>query len=135
VLVVLAFSTSYVLGANTIGMIVATGGFNLLTILTSVGAIFVGSFFFSRGEIKRVSQELFLMRYPNAAVALFSSTFLVELATIFNIPLPTTQTMSSALFGTAISYKTKLISLKPFAIIVTGWIIAPLLSFAIGLII
>ncbi|HYB68468.1 MAG TPA: inorganic phosphate transporter [Candidatus Acidoferrales bacterium] len=135
VLIVLTFSTSYVLGANTIGMIVATGGFNLFTILTAVAAILVGSFYLSRGEIKRVSQELFLMRYPNATVALFSSTFLVEMATIFKIPLPTTQTMSAALFGTAISYRTKFISLKPFAIIVAGWIIAPLLSFAVGLII
>jgi PiT family inorganic phosphate transporter len=97
-LIVLTFSTSYVLGANTIGMIVATGGFNLLTMLAAVGAIFVGSFYFSRGEIKRVSQELFLMRYPDAAVALFSSTFLVEMATIFNIPLSNTQAMSAALF-------------------------------------
>lgn len=135
VLIVLAFSTSYVLGANTIGMIVATGGFNLLTILTAVGAIFVGSLYFSRGEIKRVSQELFLMRYPNATVTLLTSTFLVEIATIFKIPLSNTQTMSAALFGTAISYRTKFISLKPFAIIVAGWIIAPMLSFAIGLII
>jgi len=134
-LIVLAFSTSYVLGANTIGMIVATGGFDLSTVLTAIGAIFVGSFYFSRGEIRRVSQELFLMRYPNATVALFSSTFLVEIATIFKIPLSNTQTASAALFGTAISYKTKFISLKPFAIIVAGWIIAPLLSFALGLII
>jgi PiT family inorganic phosphate transporter len=135
VLILLAFSTSYVLGANTIGMIVATGGFNLLTVLTAVGAIFVGSLYFSRGEIKRVSQELFLMRYPNATVALLTSTFLVEIATTFKIPLSNTQTMSAALFGTAISYRTKFISLKPFAIIVAGWIIAPILSFAIGLII
>jgi PiT family inorganic phosphate transporter len=135
VLIVLAFSTSYVLGANTIGIIVATGGFNLLTILTAAGAIFVGSFFLSRGEIKRVSQELFLMRYPNATVALLTSTFLVEMATIFKIPLSNTQIMSAALFGTAISYRTKFISLKPFAIIVAGWIIAPMLSFAVGLII
>jgi PiT family inorganic phosphate transporter len=135
VLIVLAFSTSYVLGANTIGMIVATGGFNPLTILTAAGAIFVGSFFLSRGEIKRVSQELFLMRYPNATVTLLTSTFLVEMATIFKIPLSNTQIMSAALFGTAISYRTKFISLKPFAIIVAGWIIAPMLSFAVGLII
>jgi PiT family inorganic phosphate transporter len=75
------------------------------------------------------------MRYPNATVALLTSTFLVEIATIFKIPLSNTQTMSAALFGTAISYRTKFISLKPFAIIVAGWIIAPMLSFAIGLII
>ena len=31
-LIVLAFSTSYVLGANTLGLIVATGGFNIATV-------------------------------------------------------------------------------------------------------
>jgi PiT family inorganic phosphate transporter len=133
-LVVLAFTTSYVLGANTLGLIVATGGFNALNLITAVTAIFVGSFLLSRGEIKR-SQELFLMRYPNATVTLLSSTVLVEFATLFNIPLSNTQTLESALFGTAVSYRTKFISLKPVLIIILGWVIAPLLSFAIGLII
>ncbi len=135
VLILLAFSTSYVLGANTLGLIVAIGGFNILTLITAIGAIFVGTFLLSGGEIRRVSQELFLMRYPNATVTLLTSTILVELATIFNIPLSNTQTLSAALVGTGISYKTKFISLKPFVIIVAGWIIAPLLGFVIGLII
>ncbi len=133
-LVVLAFSTSFVLGANTIGLIVCTVGFNLSTVVVAVVAIFVGCFLLSRGEIRRVSRELFLLRYPNAAVTLLTSTVLVEVATIFNIPLSNTQIISAALFGTGISYKNKLISVKPFLIIVSGWIIAPLLSFAIGLI-
>lgn len=134
-IIILSFSASYVLGANTIGLIVATGGTNLITLITSVIAIFLGSFFFSAGEIKRVSQELFLMRYPNTTVTLLSSTVLVEIATIFHIPLSNTQTLSAALFGAGISYKTKLMSSKPFLKIVAGWIIAPLLSFVIGLII
>ncbi len=70
-LIVLAFSTSYVLGANTIGLIVATGGFSLTTVVAAIVAIFIGAFFLSAGEIRRVSQELFLMRYPNAMTYTF----------------------------------------------------------------
>ncbi len=134
-IIILSFSASYVLGANTIGLIVATGGTNIITLITSVIAIFLGSFFLSAGEIKRVSQELFLMRYPNTTITLLSSTVLVEIATIFHIPLSNTQTLSAAIFGAGISYKTKLMSSKPFLKIVAGWIIAPLLSFVVGLII
>ena len=132
-IIVLALSASYVLGANTIGLIVATGGFNLQSVAVAIAAIFAGTFFLSSGEIRRVSEELFLMRYPNATVTLLSSTILVEIATIFNIPLSNTQAVSSAVFGAGISYKSKFVSAKPFLIIVLSWVLAPLLSFAIGL--
>jgi PiT family inorganic phosphate transporter len=134
-LIALAFANSYVLGANTIGLIVATGGFNFVTVLAAIAAIFVGTFFLSAGEIRRVSQELFLMRYPNAMSTLLTSAILVEAATIFNIPLSNTQALSSAVFGASISYKSKFVSLKPFLITALSWIIATMLSLTIGLII
>jgi len=134
-LIVLAFSTSYVLGANTIGLVVATGGFDLTTIAAAIIAIFIGSFYFSAGEIRRVSQELFLMRYPNAMSTLLTSTILVEAATFFNIPLSNTQALSAAVLGAGLSYKSKLVSLKPFLVTASSWVIAPLLSLTIGLII
>jgi inorganic phosphate transporter, PiT family len=132
-IIVLALSASYVLGANTIGLIIATGGFNLQSVAIAVVAVFAGSFFLSSGEIRRVSEELFLMRYPNATVTLLSSTVLVEIATIFNIPLSNTQAVSSAVFGAGISYKSKFVSTKPFVIIVLSWVLGSLLSFVIGL--
>jgi len=134
-LVLASFTTAYVTGANTLGLIVATGGFDITSVLAAVAAIFVGSFFLSEGAIRRVSQEFFLMRYANAAVTLVTSTVLVEAATIFNIPLSITQTTSTAVFGAGLSYKTKLVSLKPFLKVIAGWVIAPLLSFVIGLLI
>jgi inorganic phosphate transporter, PiT family len=134
-LIVFAFSTSYVLGTNTIGLIVATGGFDLAAVAVSIVAIFIGTFYLSAGEIRRVSQEFFLMRYPNATAALATSTILVEAATLFNIPLSNTQALSSAVFGTGISYKSKFLSVKPFLITVVSWVVAPILSFAIGFII
>jgi len=134
-LIVASFTTAYVTGANTLGLIVATGGFDFASVIAAVAAIFVGSFFLSEGAIRRVSEEFFLMRYANAAVTLVTSTVLVEAATIFNIPLSITQTTSVAVLGSGLSYRTKLVSAKPFLKIVAGWVIAPLLSFAIGLLI
>jgi PiT family inorganic phosphate transporter len=135
VLVLLSFSTSYVLGANTLGLIAATGGFNWINLSLALAGISMGSFFLSGGAIKRISEEFFLMRYANATATLVASTALVEVATLFNIPLSNTQTTSAAVFGTGISYRTRLVSLKPLITIVAGWIIAPLLSLTIGFLI
>jgi inorganic phosphate transporter, PiT family len=132
-LIVLSFSSAYVLGANTLGLVVATAGFEWETVLAAVAAVFAGSFFLGGGVIRRVSQEFYLMRYANATATLVASTVLVEAATVFNIPLSNTQTTTASMFGTGVSYRTKFVSLKPFLTIVASWIIAPLFSFAIGL--
>ena len=132
-LIVLSFTTAYVSGANTLSLIVATGGFKVITVIAAIGGIVVGSLFLGEGAIRRISQELYMMRYSNATITLGASTILIEVAALLHIPLSATQTTAAAVFGTGLSYKTKFMSLKPFLIIVVGWIIAPLLSFMIGL--
>lgn len=134
-LIVISFSTAYVTGANTLGMIVATGRFDVASLLAAIVAAFVGSFFLAEGSIRRVSEEFFLMRYANATATLITSTVLVEVATFFNIPLSIAQTTSAAVLGAGLSYKTKLVSIKPFLKVVAGWVIAPLLSFTVGFLI
>jgi PiT family inorganic phosphate transporter len=131
-LIVLAFTSAYSLGANTLGLIVATAGFNLYTVVAAVAAVFIGAFFLGEGAIRRVGEEFYLMRYSNATVALAASTILVEIAAFLNIPLSNTQATTAAVFGAGISYKSKFLSVKPYLTIVAGWIVAPLLSFAIG---
>jgi PiT family inorganic phosphate transporter len=131
-LIVLAFTSAYTLGANTLGLIVATGGFNWATVSTAVAAVFVGTMLLGEGAIRRVSEEFYLMRYSNATAALTASTVLVEVAAILNIPLSNTQTTTAGVFGAGISYKTRFLSLKPYLKIVVGWIVAPVFSFAIG---
>ena len=131
-LLILAFTSAYTTGANTIGLIVATAGFNITTVLVAVSAVFIGVFCLGEGAIRRVGEEFYLMRYSNATVALAASTILVEVASFLNIPLSNTQATTSAVFGAGISYKSKFLSLKPYLIILGGWIVAPLLSFSIG---
>ncbi|MGA2783941.1 MAG: inorganic phosphate transporter [Candidatus Bathyarchaeia archaeon] len=132
VIVAFAFLNSYVLGANTLGLLVAMSGFSYLTITIGILGIFVGSFFLSAGPIRRLGEDLFSLRYSNALVALIMSTFLVEFATFFSVPLSNTQTLSASVLGEGLSYRHKFISAWPFTIIIVGWIIAPLLSFLLG---
>jgi PiT family inorganic phosphate transporter len=131
-LIVLAFTAAYALGANTLGLVVATAGFNLATVLSALGAIFVGSLFLGQGAIRRIGEEFYLMRYSNATVTLAASTILVEVASVLNIPLSNTQATAAAVLGAGVSYKTKFLSLKPFLIVIGGWIAAPTVSFFIG---
>ena len=131
-LIVLAFSTSYVLGANTLGLIVATGGFGLTTVLAAIIAIFVGAFLFECWRNSQGWSRALSYAVPKRDVTLVVSTVLVEAATVLNIPLSNTQALSAAVFGTGISYKSKFVSVKPFLVIVLSWVIAPLLSFTLG---
>jgi len=132
-LIVLSFTTAYVSGANTLSLIVATGGFTVAAVIAGITGIIMGSLFLGGGAIRRISQEFYMMRYSNATITLGASTILVEVAAILHIPLSATQTTAASVFGTGLSYKTKFMSLKPFLTIVAGWIIAPLLSFVLGL--
>jgi PiT family inorganic phosphate transporter len=130
--IALSFFAAFVLGANTIGLVVALAGFQSTTILTAIVAIIVGSMFFSDGELRRVGQEFFSMRYANSLAALFVSTFLVELATLFAIPLSSTQALSAGILGAGSSYRNKLVSLRPFLVIVIVWIMVPAVCFLAG---
>lgn len=130
-----SFLAAYVLGANTMGVIVAVAGFSTQNIVVAVLAVPVGSFFLSSGGLQRIGRDIFSLRYSNALVTLLDSVILVETATFFGLPLSNTQTLSAALFGAGISYKERFLSAKPFILIVIGWILAALTSFTIGLII
>jgi len=130
--IALSFFAAFVLGANTIGLVVAMSGFQPSTILTAIIAIIIGSMFFSDGELRRVGQELFSMRYANSLASLFVSTLLVEFATLLAIPLSSTQALSAGVLGAGSSYRHKLISLRPFLVIVIAWILVPSLCFAVG---
>ena len=130
--IALSFFAAFVLGANTIGLVVALTRFEPSATLTAIVAIVVGSMFFSDGELRRVGQEFFSMRYANSLAALFVSSLLVEFATFFAIPLSSTQALSAGVLGAGSSYRTKLVSLRPFLVIVIAWITVPTLCFIVG---
>lgn len=131
-LLVMSFLAAYVLGANTVALMVAVAGFNTIDIAVAIIAVIAGCSLLSSRELKRIGHDLFSLRYSNALVTLANSVILVEMATLFGIPLSNTQTLSAGVFGSGLSYRQRYISVKPFAVIVGGWILAPAISFLVG---
>jgi PiT family inorganic phosphate transporter len=131
-LVIFSFLTAFTLGANTLGLIAALTGDNISDLAVMTFGIVFGSIFLSRGVIKRISQEMYSMRYVSAFVSLLISFLLVETATFFSVPLSNTQTMTSSILGSGISYKIKAIFLRPFLIVVVMWVVSPLVGLALG---
>ena len=134
-LIAVSFVTAFTLGANTLGFIEQVSGLRGLSVLYLIGGIAIGSIFLSKGVIKRVGQEMYLMRYTNAFVSLIVSSLLVEGATILGIPLSNTQTLTSSVFGTGLSYRNKLMEMRPFLITVATWVISPLSGLVLGLLV
>lgn len=134
-LIAVSFVTAFTLGANTLGFIEQVSGLRGFSVLYLIFGIALGSVFLSRGVIKRVGQEMYLMRYTNAFVSLMVSSALVEGATILGIPLSNTQTLTSSVFGTGLSYRNKLMETRPFLITVATWVISPLAGLALGLLV
>ena len=135
ILIVVSFLTAFTLGANTLGLIANMAGFDIWVIASMITGIVVGSLFLSKGIIKRVGEEMYLMRYSNALTSLLVSSVFVEIATLFSIPLSNTQTLTSSVLGTGMSYRTKAIYMRPFMIVLATWIIAPLAGLFLGLVI
>jgi PiT family inorganic phosphate transporter len=131
-LIVISFFTAFTLGANTLGLIGAVAGITPLILLIMVIGIIFGTMTLGAGVIKRVGEEMYSMRYSNAMISLLVSSAAVEAATFVGVPLSNTQTLTSSVLGTGLSYKYKAIYLKPFLIVVITWIFSPLIGFALG---
>lgn len=131
-LIIAGALASYALGANTVGLIVALGGYGVVAELVAVVATLIGSLALSDREINRVGEDMFSLRYSTAFGSLLIATALVEFATLFSIPMSSTQTLSAAVTGTAVSSVHKLISLRPFLVIVAAWVVVPAGCYVIG---
>jgi len=132
-IVAASFLTAYAAGANSLALIVAISGFDITQISIAVVAIAFGSFFLSSRQIKRVGSEMYSLGYSSAYVTTLTSTVLILFASTNGIPLSSTQTLSAAVFGAGLSHKDRFMAMKPFLMIIAGWIIAPLVSLFIGL--
>lgn len=131
-LIIISFLTAFTLGANTLGFIAEVGRIKGYEILLLVIAIFLGSFILSGGVVRRVGNDMYTMRYSNAFVSLLVSSALVEGATLFGIPLSNTQTLTSSVFGSGLSYRLKFLEARAFYITVGMWILSPVLGIILG---
>jgi PiT family inorganic phosphate transporter len=134
-LILVSFLFAFVLGANTIGLIVAVEGFGGLAVPLAIAAVVVGTFFLSAGEIRRVTSDMFNLGYSNAMSSMLTSAVLVEISTLLGIPMANTMLQGTAVFGAGVSYKTRFFSAKPFAWIALSWIVFPAAGIGAGVLI
>ncbi len=134
-LILISFLTAFVLGANTIGFLfAATSGMIDQTygILIVIAAIIVGSMLLSKGELKRIGNDILPLRYLNALISQSISVLVVQAATMLSIPASNTQTFTASLYGAGLSYRTRLILKRPMFIIILSWIATAAIGLLMG---
>jgi PiT family inorganic phosphate transporter len=121
-LIAFSFLAAFTLGANTIGMVYASVPEGAYSPLAIIAAIAVGSLALSRGELKRIGEEIMPLRYANALVSQAVSVIIVEAATLLSIPISNTQTFTAGLYGSGASYKARLLLKKPAFTMASVWL-------------
>ena len=132
----LAFLSAYVLGVNTLGLIAGVPynqSFDA-TIAVGLGAT-VGAFLLGRGALRRLTEGIFSLRYPNAFFAQLVGSATVEFANQLAIPLSITETVSSGIIGSGLGRRMRVLNVRNIFLIISGWIISPVAGFVLAYII
>ena len=132
----LAFLSAYVLGVNTLGLIAGVPynqSFDA-TIAVGLGAT-VGAFLLGRGALRRLTEGIFSLRYPNAFFAQLIGSATVELANQLAVPLSITETVSSGIIGSGLGRRMRVMNVRNIFLIISSWIISPIAGFLLAYII
>ena len=132
----LAFLSAYVLGVNTLGLIAGVPynqSFDA-TIAVGLGAT-VGAFLLGRGALRRLTEGIFSLRYPNAFFAQLIGSATVELANQLAVPLSITETVSSGIIGSGLARRMRVLNVRNIFLIISSWIISPIAGFLLAYII
>lgn len=128
-----AFASAYVTGSNTLGLIAGTS--NNLTpaavIIAGLGGV-AGALTLGRGALRRLTEGIFSLRYPNAFFSQSLGAGTVELAVQFGVPLSTTETVSSGIIGSGLARKMRVMNLRNLSLIVMSWVVSPAAGFLAG---
>jgi inorganic phosphate transporter, PiT family len=129
-LLVVSFLSAYVLGSNTLGLIAGVVYNQTLyaTIAVGLGAI-LGTFVLGRGALRRLTEGIFSLRYPNAFFSQLIGSATVELANQLGVPLSITETVSSGIIGSGLARKMRMMNARNIFLIITSWILSPLAGF------
>ncbi len=125
-LLFLAFFSAYVLGSNTLGLIVGVPNSQTLetSVVVGLGGV-LGAFTLGQGVLRRLTEGIFQLRYPNAFFAQLLGTSSVELASQLGIPVSITETVSSGIIGSGFARKMRVMNVRNVFLILTSWIISP----------
>ncbi|MEM4311380.1 MAG: inorganic phosphate transporter [Nitrososphaerales archaeon] len=127
-----SFLTAYVIGSNTLSLLVALSDDKTLAQYLVLLGSFIGSFFFSGRILRFLGEEIFGIRYVSAFSSQTMGALMVELATQLHIPVAVSENVTSSIMGSMLSYKTRVISLKKVLKLFLGWFLTPLITLTLA---
>jgi len=132
-LLIAAFLSAYVLGSNTLGLIAGVPNNQSMaaSLVVGLGSV-IGAFTLGRGTLRRLTEGMFTLRYPNAFYSQLVGAGAVELASQFGVPLAITETVSSGIIGSGLGRKMRFMNTRSVVVIVISWVMSPLIGFAAG---
>ena len=132
-LIVMAFLSAYVTGSNALGLIagVPSNQTQTATVAVGIGSV-LGVFLLGRGALRRLTEGIYNLRYPNAFYSQLLGAGTVELANQLGVPLSTTETVSSGIIGSGLASKMRVMNARNVFLIIASWVISPALGFLLG---
>lgn len=132
-LLIVSFLSAYVLGSNTLGLIagVVSNQTFYAALAVGLGAV-AGAFLLGRGTLRRLSEGIFSLRYPNAFFSQLIGSATVELASQGGVPLSITETVSSGIIGSGLARSMRVMNARNVLLIVSSWILSPIAGFALA---
>jgi PiT family inorganic phosphate transporter len=132
-LVVMAFLSAYVTGSNALGLIAGVPSNQPLiaTVAVGLGSV-LGASVLGRGALRRLTEGIYSLRYPNAFYSQLLGAGTVELANQLGVPLSTTETVSSGIIGSGLASKMRVMNSRNVFLIIASWVISPTLGFLLG---
>lgn len=133
-LIPVAFLSAYALGVNTLGLIAGIPfdqSYNAPTIVVGIGCI-IGAFVLGRGTLRRLTEGIYSLRYPNAFYAQLVGSATVEVANQLAVPLSITETVSSGIIGSGLARRVRVLNVRNIFLIVSSWILSPLVGFCLS---
>src|SRR6266481_7393242 len=132
-LLVVSFLSAYVLGSNTLGLISGVVYNQTLDATVSVGlGAILGTFILGRGALRRLTEGIFSLRYPNAFFSQLIGSATVELANQLGVPLSITETVSSGIIGSGLARRMRMMNSRNVFLIISSWIISPVAGFLLA---
>ena len=132
-LLLVSFLSAYVLGSNTLGLIAGVIYDQTLyaTVAVGLGAA-LGTFVLGRGALRRLTEGIFSLRYPNAFFSQLIGSATVELANQLGVPLSITETVSSGIIGSGLARRMRMMNARNVFLIISSWIISPIAGFLLA---
>ena len=132
-LLIVSFLSAYVLGSNTLGLIAGVVYSQTLyaSIVVGIGSV-LGAFLLGKGPLRRLSEGIFSLRYPNAFFSQLIGSATVELASQVGVPLSITETVSSGIIGSGLGRRVRVMNARNVFLIISSWVLSPIAGFILA---